>query len=168
MILLEGIHNGFHNMNHKDIVAVDIVVHNTWVVKTVETAEAVEVHIEEAKVHIVVLQVHIEVVEVHIVVLQVHIVVVEVHIVVLAVVEVHIVVLAVVDVHIVVLAVVDKEDTVGTKDRNVVILERYLLLGESLGLQDIQGTEEIQEQRRQWMRGYSLSFYKYTYSHIFI
>lgn len=46
MILLAEIHNGFHNKNHKDIVAVDIVVRNT--------AVAAALRIEATKGHTVV------------------------------------------------------------------------------------------------------------------
>jgi len=158
LILLEEIHNGFRNMNRMDIAVVDIVVHNTVVAEVEEAAqiaEAVEVHIEEAKVHIVVLQVHIAELEEriaeleeriaeleeHIVVLQVHIAVVEERIVVLqvhiAVVEERIAELAerivVLQVHIAdTVGTVDNKDIADMKDRNVVILERYSLLGESL------------------------------------
>ena len=45
MILLAEIHNGFHNKNHKDIEAVDIVVRNTAVVAVVLRIEATKVHI---------------------------------------------------------------------------------------------------------------------------
>jgi len=142
-------------MNRMDIAVVDIVVHNTVVAEVEEAAqiaEAIEVHIEEAKVHIavdeeriaeriaeleeriVVLQVHIEVVEERIaelaeriVVLQLHIEVVEEHI---AVVEEHI---EVVEERIAgTVGTVDNKDIADMKDRNVVILERYSLLGESL------------------------------------
>jgi chromosome segregation ATPase len=147
LILLEEIHNGFRNMNRMDIAVVDIVVHNTVVAEVEEAAqiaEAVEVHIEEAKVHIevveerivelaeriVVLQEHIEVVEERIAELAERIVVLQVHI---EVVEEHIAELAehieVVAEHIAgTVGTVDNKDIADMKDRNVVILERYSLL----------------------------------------
>jgi chromosome segregation ATPase len=134
-----------------DIAVVDIVVHNTVVAEVEEAAqiaEAVEVHIEEAKVHIaeleeriaeleeriVVLQVHIEVVEERIAELAERIVVLQLHI---AVVEERIAELAerivVLQVHIAdTVGTVDNKDIADMTDRNVVILERYSLLGESL------------------------------------
>jgi septal ring factor EnvC (AmiA/AmiB activator) len=127
-----------------DIAVVDIVVHNTVVAEVEEAAqiaEAVEVHIEEAKVHIEVveeriaeLEEHIAELEERIAELEERIVVLQVHI---AVVEERIAELAerivVLQVHIAdTVGTVDNKDIADMKDRNVVILERYSLLGESL------------------------------------
>jgi len=137
LILLEEIHNGFRNMNRMDIAVVDIVVHNTVVAEVEEAAqiaEAVEVHIEEAKVHIEVVEERIAELEERIVVLQVHIEVVEERIAELAerivVLQVHI---EVVEERIAgTVGTVDNKDIADMTDRNVVILERYSLLWESL------------------------------------
>jgi predicted nuclease with TOPRIM domain len=127
-----------------DIAVVDIVVHNTVVAEVEETAqiaEAVEVHIEEAKVHIAELEERIAELEElaeRIVVLQVHIEELEERIAELAerIAELEERIaerIVVLQVHIAdTVGTVDNKDIADMTDRNVVILERYSLLGESL------------------------------------